>query len=111
MDHAVAFAKLLVKATHEAGLAASQKNTPELATVGKQDIGFDFVTTEECDRYSECTAYAEVYGKHVLDIEYTDDLRGDFFEICSRDTTPQQTVLRDRDLAPRGTTGHISERC
>ncbi len=86
------------KAAHSKGLAASQKNAPELAAVGKQGIGFDFATTEECDRFSECGAYTETYGKHVLDIEYIDSLRDDFHAVCARKATPTQTVLRDKEL-------------
>ncbi|WP_414685574.1 endo alpha-1,4 polygalactosaminidase [Microbacterium sp. LMI1x-1-1.1] len=36
--------------------------------------GFDFAVVEECAAYEECSAYTEVYGDHVLAIEYTDNL-------------------------------------
>ena len=99
LSDAIAFATLLVKHAHASGLAASQKNTAELGTRGKTMIGFDFATTEECDRYDECSAFTRVYGARVYDIEYTDDLRGSFSAVCSRASTPKLTVLRDRSLA------------
>ena len=108
---AVAFAKLLVGAAHAQGLAASQKNAADLAQIGKQDIGFDFATAEECDRFSECDRYTNVYGAHVFDIEYTDDLRGDFRSVCARPSTPRQTVLRDRELLTPSDQGYAYQHC
>jgi hypothetical protein len=111
LSHAVAFAKLLVAHAHAKGLAASQKNTSELGTRGKTTIGFDFVTTEECDRYTECASFTKVYGKHVLDIEYTDDLRGTFAQVCARKATPARTTLRDRDLTVPSDPAHVYKSC
>lgn len=108
---AVAFAKLLVTAAHDKGLAASQKNATDLTRIGKETIGFDFVTAEECDRYDECGAFTKVYGRHVLDIEYTDDLRGSFSDVCARPATPRQTVLRDRDLVTPGDESYAFQQC
>lgn len=108
---AIAFATLLVQMAHAEGLAASQKNAADLAKIGKEEIGFDFATTEECDRFSECGAYAKVYGAHVFDIEYTDDLRGDFGTVCKRPGTPKQTILRDRDLLTTASEGYAYDRC
>jgi hypothetical protein len=100
LDDAVAFATLLVERTHQAGLAAGQKNTAELEARGRDEIGFDFAVVEECDLYSECGAFTDVYGDHVLAIEYTDDLRDTVAGLCARATTPRSTVVRDRDLVP-----------
>jgi hypothetical protein len=111
LDDAVAFATLLVERTHDAGLAAGQKNTAELEARGRDEIGFDFAVTEECDRWDECGAFADVYGDSVLDIEYTDDLRGSFDEVCARADTPASTVLRDRDLVPADDPAYVYERC
>lgn len=108
---AIAFAKLLVAQAHEQGLAASQKNATDLARIGKRSIGFDFVTSEECDQFRECEAYAKVYGDHVLNIEYDGELRGSFAAICRRSTTPRQTVLRDRDLVAPGDEGYVHRSC
>lgn len=107
----VAFAKLLVGRAHTAGLAASQKNTAELAKRGHDEIGFDFATSEECDTYSECGAFTTVYGKRVYDIEYTDDLRGTFHAVCARSATPRLTILRDRDLVTPSAKAYVYQRC
>lgn len=102
-DDAVAFATLLVERAHAAGLATAQKNTADLGTRGRDEIGYDFAVTEECDRYDECPAYTDVYGARVFDIEYTDDLRGSAAQVCARvdglDPAPT-TIVRDRDLVP-----------
>jgi hypothetical protein len=100
---AVAFATLLVAEAHDAGLAAAQKNAADLAAQGRDEIGFDFAVTEECDLFDECGVFTDVYGGLVFDIEYTDDLRGTADEVCARvdglETAPS-TIVRDRDLVP-----------
>jgi hypothetical protein len=111
LDDAVAFATQLVASAHAVGLAAGQKNTSELGDRGRHEIGFDFAVTEECHRFDECAAYTDVYGDQVIDIEYTDDLRGDFAAVCADPQTPHATVLRDRDLAPAGESGHVYDSC
>src|SRR4051812_1033094 len=72
---AMEFAKLLVARAHLAGLAISQKNTPELSTKG---LGFDFAVAEECEQYRECGRYTKTYGPKVIEIEYTDNGRAAF---------------------------------
>ncbi|ARC58085.1 hypothetical protein AS850_13460 [Frondihabitans sp. 762G35] len=111
LDDAVAFAGLLTTRAHRDHLAAGQKNTAELGRRGRDAARFDFAVTEECDRFSECRAFTGVYGAHVLDIEYTDDLRGTFAEVCARKATPRLTILRDRDLVARGQSGYVYRRC
>ncbi|GAA2245658.1 endo alpha-1,4 polygalactosaminidase [Herbiconiux moechotypicola] len=111
LDSAVAFARLLVDQAHVSGLAAGQKNTPELGERGASEIGFDFAVSEQCALYDECAAYTDVYGDRVLDIEYVEDLDGDFAEVCADPATPPHAILRDRDLAPAGAEGHVYESC
>ena len=111
LDDAVAFATLLVQRAHNAGLAVGQKNTAELGARGRDDIGYDFAVTEECDRFDECGEFTKVYGDNVLDIEYDDDLRGSFTDVCGRNDTPASTILRDRDLVPAGDAAHVYQRC
>lgn len=93
---AVAYARLLVRTAHAAGLAAGQKN---LAGYDGTRIGFDFAVAEECGRYRECAAYVEDYGDRVLAIEYR---RADFRWTCSHVGDRLAVVLRDRDLTPSG---------
>jgi hypothetical protein len=109
--HAVAFAKMLVSATNSAGMAAGQKNAAEISARGRSEIGFAFAVAEECHRWDECRAYTEVYGKQVINIEYSDDLRGTFEEVCADPQTPKSTILRDRLLLPSGENGYVYRRC
>jgi hypothetical protein len=109
LEHAVAFASLLVTGAKVAGLAVAQKNTAELGARGRDEIGFDFAITEECDRYDECDAFRSAYDRRVLDIEYADDLRGGADAVCRR--TGGGTIIRDRDLLPRGEPGYVYRAC
>jgi hypothetical protein len=111
LGDAVAFATVLVRAAHAHGLAAGQKNTPQLGTRGRDRIGFDFAVAEECDRFRECPSYTKVYGANVIDTEYTDDLRGSFAAVCARAATPPDTSLRDRELTPAGDAAHVDRHC
>jgi len=93
---AVAYARLLVRAAHAAGLAAGQKN---LSDFNGRRVGFDFAVAEECGRYRECGDYVASYGRRVLAIEYR---RADFRWTCGRFGGSLAVVLRDLDLSPRG---------
>lgn len=92
----LAFAELLVREAHDAGLDAGQKN---LAGYDGTRIGFDFVVAEECGRYRECDAYTDDFGDQVLAIEYR---RQDFRWTCSQVGDQVPVVLRDRDVSPTG---------
>ncbi|GAA3801115.1 hypothetical protein CSO01_17440 [Cellulomonas soli] len=113
-DDAVALAGLLVGAAHDLGLAAVQKNTPQLGTVGRDDIGFDLAVAEECVHYDECAAYTDVYGDDVIDIEYVepgqqaDELAA---EVCGTPGRPARLVVRDHDLAPAEADGYAYAAC
>ncbi|CAN5364297.1 endo alpha-1,4 polygalactosaminidase [soil metagenome] len=111
LDDAVQYATLLTAHAHGAGLAAAQKNTGELGVRGRDEIGFDFAVVEECDQFDECGTFTEVYGERVIDIEYTDELRRPFEEVCAAASTPATTILRDRDLTPLGSPDYVYERC
>jgi hypothetical protein len=52
-----------------------------------------------------------VYGENVLDIEYTDELRGTFAELCARMQTPPLTILRDRDLVTPRSAEYVYKAC
>lgn len=108
------YATQLVILAHRAGLAAAQKNTADLGSRGRDGIGFDFAVTEECDRFDECTAYTDVYGALVFDIEYTDDLRNTIAEVCGRTAqlVPGPSVIvRDRDLVAADADGYHYTAC
>ncbi|MBI2244634.1 MAG: endo alpha-1,4 polygalactosaminidase [Nocardioides sp.] len=93
---ALAYARLLVRAGHRAGLAVGQKN---LAGYDGTAIGYDFAVAEECGRYRECASYVRHYGDRVLAIEYR---RADFRWTCAHVGDRLAVVLRDRDLTPTG---------
>ncbi|MCA1191938.1 endo alpha-1,4 polygalactosaminidase [Saccharopolyspora sp. 6V] len=110
-DDNLAFAGLLVDAAHRAGLAVAQKNAAELSARGKDEVGYDFAITESCHRWEECADYAEHYGGAVLDVEYADDLRGTFPDVCADPATPATTTLRDHDLVPPTDPAHVFDHC
>ncbi len=93
---ALAFARLLVRAGHQSGLAVGQKN---LAGYDGTTIGFDFAVAEQCARWRECGRYVEAYGDQVLAIEYR---ARDFRRACDDYGDLLPIVLRDRDLTPGG---------
>lgn len=103
---AAAFAALLTRRAHEAGLAVAQKNDADLAADGPA-IGFDFAIAEECNRWSECDAYADAYGTRVLVIEYRDE---DFDAGCA--AWPELSIVRrDRDVTAPGAAGYRYDAC
>jgi hypothetical protein len=111
LDDNLAVARDLVAVAHAAGLAAGQKNAAEFTRELHAGAGFDFAVAEECAAYEECGAYTEVYGTHVLAIEYDDALPRSFAEMCADPATPGSVVLRDRDLVTPDDPGYVSERC
>lgn len=107
----VALARLLVGRAHRDGLAIAQKNTTELGDEGRRSIGFDFAIAEECQLYDECPAFTGPYGRHVIEIEYTDHPRRFFVAACAARGRLISIVLRDRGVVPRGSTGYHDEHC
>jgi hypothetical protein len=110
-DDAIALAALYAQRAHAAGLAIAQKNSAELGERGRDEAGFDFAVAEECYRFDECAAYADIYGDHVLDIEYSDDLRGGFSDACADPDAAPSTILRDRDLVTPDSEEYVFASC
>ncbi|MCK6081301.1 endo alpha-1,4 polygalactosaminidase [Microbacterium sp. EYE_5] len=110
-DDALNLATLLVDTAHDVGLAAGQKNAAEDASLLHSRAGFDFAVVEECAAYEECSAYTEVYGDHVLAIEYADNLPRPWDEVCADPDTPASVVLRDRDLVTPDDPAYVFETC
>jgi hypothetical protein len=96
---------------HAAGLAIAQKNSADLGERARDEAGFDFAVAEECHRFDECAEYTDVYGASVIDIEYSDDLRGSFEEVCADEASPASTILRDRDLTTPADAKYVFEKC
>lgn len=111
LDDALDLAARLVGIAHGAGLAAGQKNAAEDAAVMHEQAGFDFAVAEECAAYRECPAYTEVYGEHVIDIEYVDQLPRPFADMCADRQSPASMVLRDRELLTPDDEGYVFETC
>lgn len=112
-DGALALAREYVGRAHEAGLAVGQKNAADVGAAAREEAGFDFAVVEECARYEECGVYREIYGDHVLQIEYTDgpDGRPSFAQVCADPDRAPLTVLRDRLLVGPGSPGYVREQC
>jgi hypothetical protein len=111
LEDNLALATSLADVAHGAGLAAGQKNAAEHTTRLKDEAGFDFAVAEECAAHDECTAYTDVYGEAVIDIEYPDELPRSFQEMCEDPATPRSMILRDRDLLTPEDEGYLFERC
>ena len=111
IDDNLALAADLAHVAHDAGLAAAQKNAAEHAAALQERAGFDFALVEECAAHDECQDYSAVYGEHVIDIEYTDNLPRSFSELCADENSPTSMVLRDRNLTRPGDEGYVFELC
>ena len=111
LDDAVDLVSRYAAVAHEAGLAIAQKNTAELGVRGRDEAGLDFAVVEECHRWDECSAYTQVYGDAVIDVEYADDLRGSFSDVCADSATPVSTVMRDRALVTPHRSGYVFAHC
>lgn len=113
-DDAHKLAAAYVGRAHSAGLAIAQKNAAEMTETAHDRLGFDFAVTEECAAFDECAAFTDVYGDHVLQIEYPDTLTEaqlSFTEVCNSPDRASLTILRDRNLVPAGEKGHIFGQC
>ena len=110
-NDAIALAGKYAVIAHTAGLLIGQKNAVELGTRGRDEVGFDFAVAEECQRYDECDEYTRVYGAAMIDIEYTDNLRGSFADVCDDAQTPFSTILRDRGLVAANQADYVFEAC
>lgn len=91
---AIAFARLLVRRAHAAGLAAAQKN---LAGYDGTRVGFDLAVAESCAEYAECGRYVRDFGTQVVMVEYA---RAAFDRACRSWGRTHPVVLRDLDLSP-----------
>jgi hypothetical protein len=104
-------ARLMVGRAHADGVAIAQKNTAGASAAGRNRVGFDFAIAEECQRYRECGQYLSAYGRHVIEIEYTDYPRQVFTAACAARGGRISIVLRDRDVVPRGDAGYVERWC
>ncbi|GAA2514773.1 endo alpha-1,4 polygalactosaminidase [Winogradskya humida] len=104
---AVSYLQLLATRAHAKSLAIGQKNTTDLGTAGKS-AGLDFAIAEECGRYTECDGYTDVYGTHVIDIEYT---KSAFTKACSAVGATISVVRRDVAVTAPGSSTYVYDAC
>jgi hypothetical protein len=102
----VAFMGELSARGHAVGLAMGQKNSTELLP-RIAEMGTEFAVAEECNRWSECGDYQEVYGNLVFVIEYR---RSDFAAGCS-DFPELSIVLRDLDVSTPDSGSYVFDGC
>ncbi|MFI7586554.1 endo alpha-1,4 polygalactosaminidase [Spongisporangium articulatum] len=107
----LALAKLLAQHAHSRGLAIGQKNTVELGSTGRTQVGFDFAIAEECQVYAECDDYTRVYGAHVIEVEYTDTAAHFYSDACRARGATISVILRDRDVVPAGRKAYRYKAC
>jgi hypothetical protein len=109
--HAAAMARGLVRRGHRLRLAVAQKNTVEMLRK-RRWIGFDFVVTEDCERYAECHRYRSAYGSQMIEVEYPDGAGwAGFRAACRKRGDAISIVFRDRNLVPRGEPGYRFATC
>jgi len=107
----LALARRLATGAHRADLVIAQKNLAGLNQIERRRIGFDFAVAEECAVYRECGSYTSVYGRHVLEIEYTDNGRRAYRRACRTHGDELSIVLRDRNLRSRSEPGYMYRAC
>ena len=102
---------LLAVRAHRAGLAIAQKNLAPLTRSQRKTVGFDFAVSEECGVWHECSSYRAAYGRHVIEIEYTDNGRQAFARSCRDHGTAWSVVLRDRMLVTPASRHYVYRAC
>jgi Glycoside-hydrolase family GH114 len=107
----LALASLLAARAHHAGLAIAQKNLAPLTRRQRKTVGFDFAVSEECGVWHECSSYRAAYGRHVIEIEYTDNGRRAFARSCRDHGTAWSVVLRDRMLVTPANRHYVYRAC
>lgn len=107
----LALSRLLVTSAHRLGLAVAQKNAAELGRRGRVRAKFDFAIVEECQRYDECGRYERVWGRQWIEIEYSDQDPLLFAQACAERGATVSVLLRDRNIAPWGHPGYVSQWC
>ncbi|GAB6901787.1 endo alpha-1,4 polygalactosaminidase [Kineosporia succinea] len=107
----LAFAKLLADRAHSKGLAIAQKNTSEITEAEATTAGFDFAVAEECQVYSECDSYTDIYDDLVYEVEYTDNGKSAYTKACAAQGKDISVILRDRDVVPSGDKAYHYENC
>lgn len=109
-DNLVMAARLATRA-HQAGLAIAQKNLAGLSRGRRLKVGFDFAVAEECSRWNECGSYRAAYGRHVIEIEYSDNGHQWFTRACNDHGRRWSIIYRDRNLVTPSHQAYRYEAC
>ncbi len=104
-------ARRLAHRAHRSGLAIAQKNLAGLSRSRRVQIGFDFAVAEECARWRECGSYRAAYGRHVIEIEYSDNGRRWFRHACRDHAGRWSIIYRDRDLVTPSRPAYVYDAC
>jgi Glycoside-hydrolase family GH114 len=112
-DDNVELAAAYARTAHQLGLAIAQKNGAGDSAELRDRVGFDFVVSEECAHFDECSDYLEAYDGLVFDIEYPtdDDDFGGWEAACADPDRPASMILRDRDLTMPGDSEYVRQTC
>lgn len=94
---------------HALGLAIAQKNGAGDSARYREEVGFDFVVSEQCMRYDECADYLDAYDGRVFDIEYDD--ADAFAASCADEGHPPSMIRRDHNLATPDAPDYVYETC
>jgi hypothetical protein len=107
----LALATRLASRAHRAGLTIAQKNMAGISRERRLRIGFDFAVAEECARWRECGSYRAAYGRHVIEIEYSDNGRRWFTRACNDHADEWSIVYRDRELVTPSHRDYVYAAC
>lgn len=113
-QQALDFIALVTAYAHGKGLAVAQKNALELGAAGRSQGKLDFAIAEECADYTmddgqpECQGYVNVYGNHVIVLEYDQD---HFRQACTRFGPSLSVTRRDVDVSARGASAYAFGIC
>lgn len=107
----IAFARLLVEHAHDIGLAVAQKNALEIDEPEPAGIDFDFAIAEECEQFGECDRYTAKFGRHVLEIEYSDSGVEAFERACAARAGDISILYSDRLLAAPDDPDYVRRQC
>ncbi len=107
---ALAFGRLLAARAHQDRLALGQKNAADLSSAARA-AGFDFAIAEECQVFAECGSYTDVYGRELIEIEYTDQSSRFFAQACADRGHTVSVVRRDREVTPVGDPARVEQWC
>ena len=105
IEHNIDLGARYARVAHDLGMAIAQKNGAGSSVRLRDAVGFDFAITEDCARFDECADYTDAYGDLVFDVEYSAE------HLAAACEAVGSAVLRDRDLVPAGSPGHVFETC